>query len=202
MKTKVISIVLAAIILASVFVAMVPVTSADSRTIIFGNLAMIVQGTKQVNLLGFIGAASATLVGATGTNIEGETHSIADTSNFNVPTTWSEGLYSVQGTALTGYGQKPTITTAVYLTDETMVTGGSIVEGQPFYVRVSTNFGYVLGNDEYPMTLSLTVINPDGAQITADANGVLSFTRTDVDTDTVRFPATGTYILTRLVYIQ
>ena len=160
----------------------------------------IIKGTENVNISAWIAAIGKTepitIVGAEGTDIEGETHTITDVSDFDVSEGWSKGLYGVGKSTATKtiFVEEPTITTKIKLEDGTDVTNGVIVEGQRFYVEVTTNFGAVLGRDENPAYIKLKTINPDGTEITEDAEGT-PFKREDVTTDKVRFPSTGFYTL-------
>ena len=184
-------------------VAMVPTVSAGQGSYPLGegqSLLTIVKGTKHVNVtqLQWVNTNEAiTIVGKTGTDIEGETHTINNASDFEVSTAWSKGLYSVLNSSGKPAGSisvvDPTLTAEIYLEDGTKVTNGAIVENQPFYVKVTTNFGAVLGNDGDRVTMKLSVVNPDNTAITEDQSPTpKSFTRTDVNTDTVRFPSENT----------
>ncbi len=192
----IIGIALAAVMLASVFVAMVPTVSADDGAIPNDSVT-IFRGTEHVNIsaLGPGLAGTIHLTGVSG-DAEDKHITITNVSDFEVLDSWATGGYTVdENTSLSVTIEKPTIETKIKLEDGTDVTNGAIVEDQEFYIEVTTNFGNVLGNDPNSTTIKLDVINPDNVPITADAYGV-PFTRSDVTADKVRFPnATGFYKL-------
>ncbi|MHC1566582.1 MAG: hypothetical protein ACXQTD_02350, partial [Candidatus Syntropharchaeia archaeon] len=156
---KLVSMVLAGIMVLSVFagIAMVPMVSAapdpDSGFSPYpvgvppSDSITIIKGTENVDISAWIAAINKTepitIVGAEGTDIEGETHTITDVSDFDVSEGWSKGLYGVGSSTATKtiFVEEPTITTKIKLEDGTDVTNGVIVEGQRFYVEVTTNFG-------------------------------------------------------------
>jgi parallel beta-helix repeat protein len=173
--------------------------SPDTGRGVSGDVATVIKGTERVNLAtGFLGGTGPiVLMGAAGTSTEGHILSITDRSNFVAELSWTAGLYDIDGFAPKQVLiRDPSMIIEFYLSNGTKVTNGVIFEGQQFYAEVTTNFGHILGNDGAPMRISLRVINPDGTPIPEDQSSVpVSFTRTDVTSDSVRFPATGYYTL-------
>jgi len=199
-KWKIAGTTVAMIAAVSVLALMIPMVSAGSGYSPYpgtGNDTItIIMGTKDVDIsqwtsqFGVGPGQSILLVGYEGTDIEGESHRIDDVSDFDVPSTgWSKGLYGVNSSDSPWkvYVEKPTISVKIKLIDDTDVTGKVIVENQPFYVEVTTNFGSVLGKDEDKAIVKLDVKNPRGTTIVED-DYELSFKRDDVDTDVIIFP--------------
>ena len=187
-------IALAAIMVAALM-AMVPTVSADDGYSPYPAGATVtsitlIKGTSNVNIIGWPATAMGpvTIVGATGTDIEGETHVITDVTNFKVSTAWGTGLYGVgaAGATNTIFIEEPSISAKIKLLDGTDVTGKSAVSMTQVNIIITTNFGYVLGNDPDPATIKLKVVYPDGVVRTEDDVGH-SFTDSNVTTDEITF---------------
>ena len=197
MKTKVkrgkaiIGIALAAIMLASVFAAMVP-TSARDATGRIEQGDVVYMGEKGLDVsIALASTTTGTFYGIADSTADGEIITVADATDFNVPTTVDEGPYnqsSRQGTTADIIVKEPEITADVLVAGDSMVDK-SIPKGTEITIRASPNFGGILkeaGTDNWGQ-IKIKLTDPDGVTTTtnidADATEIdTTYDTTDWDT--------------------
>ena len=138
----IIGIAMAAIMLASVFVAMMPASARTGAPIAKGDTVFI--GEKDLNMTVF--ASGTVFYGMKDTSADGETIELTDNTSFNVLSTYVAGLYNTtsRDTTVTDLNIKePTIGIDV-LVDSSSIVDGSVPQGGEFKVRASPNFGGVM----------------------------------------------------------
>ena len=180
MKTKtkgkrgkaIIGIAMAAIMVASVFVALMPMGTArdlGDGTIVTGDTLFAGESGLAFNTTSFLG----TIVRLDGQDngAEGEIITIADASNFYIPTDAVEGVYDVMNDTPDIAGEvtikQPSITGNVYIAGKVdSIVGESIPVGQPIKIRASPNFGGFIrdANTGEWGNIKIKLIDPDGVE--------------------------------------
>ncbi len=168
----IIGIAMAAIMFASVFLALVPMGTArdaDDGTIVTGDTLFAGESGLAFNNASFLG----TIVRLEGQDngAEGEIITIADAYNFYIPTDAVEGVYNVMNDTPAIAGEvtikKPSITGNVYLAGTVdSIVGESIPVGQPIKIRASPNFGGFImdAGTNNSGNIKIKLIDPDGME--------------------------------------
>ncbi|MCK4732390.1 MAG: DUF3821 domain-containing protein, partial [Methanophagales archaeon] len=184
-KSKaIIGIALAAIMIASVFAAMMP-TSARTAIgdIERGDTVFI--GEKHLYMPDF--ANDTVFYGMKDTSADGETIELPDNTDFNVLSTYVAGLYNTSGrdTTVTDLNIKePTIGIDV-LVDSSSIVDGSLPQGGTFKVRASPNFGGVMKDATAGGDVNVTIkfTKPNGITVSYPITATSQEFDTDFPTD-------------------
>ncbi len=146
----IIGIAVAAIMLASVFAAMVPISARDSATSAIEQGDVVYRGEHGLDVSAVLGATSDTFYGIADSTADGGRLTVADATSFNVPTTAKVGPYnktSREGKTADIIVEEPEVTAKVYIEGTTdSVVGKSIPVGTNLTIRVEPNFGGILSD--------------------------------------------------------
>ena len=165
----IIGIAMAAIMVASVIVAMVPSTVAIRGTLGEINPGDVVYRTddsseRELNVTAII-PTSGVFYGITGSDAEGEIMTVDDSSCFSVPVTAKLGLYNAsgpeEGNDIDLIVAKAEIIGSVFINDfGDSIVGGSVPVGTEIQIRASPTFGGILKeantNNSGNITIELT----------------------------------------------
>jgi PGF-CTERM protein len=164
MKTKIIGITLAVIMLASIFGALVPSSARTGGAIDSGDIVYI--GEKGLDLSALPISDGDTLSGMADTTADGGLITVSNVNDFDVSSSYKIGPYSADGRdGATAHLYVETATLGIdVLLDDDSIVDGSVTEGETITVRATPNFGGILqdaatGNDGQ---LKIKFTDPDG----------------------------------------
>ena len=162
----ILGIALVAILLVSIFGALVPTSARDAG----GNILkqdVVYQGERGLDVSD-LGTATFLLYGMKDTIADGQLITVATPSNFAVSTSYKVGPYNItsrEGTVADMIVEAPEITADVFLEGTTdSIVGMSIPRGTKLAIRVEPNFGGLMKNaaDGSWSKVKIRLIDPDG----------------------------------------
>jgi len=145
MKTKIIGITLAVIMIASIFGALAPTSARDATDGWIAQGDVVYKGERLLNITTPLAATSGILYGIKDSTADGEQIVVSDAASWTVPTTIDSGPYnktSREGTTADLIIDDAELTAGVFINGTTdSVVGKSIPRGTLLQIRAEPNFG-------------------------------------------------------------
>jgi PGF-CTERM protein len=193
MKTKIIGIALAAIMLVSIFGAMAPTSArTGAGDVEIGDVVYI--GEKGLDVSA-IGAATFTLYGMADTTADGGIITVADPSSFSVLSSYKVGPYSKAGRdGATADLYVETVDVGIdVLFGTTSIIGKSVPQGATITIRAAPNFGGIMKDitDGSDVDVKIVFTKPSG--ITSTTYHTATSPQFDTDFVTDDTWSTGTW---------